>query len=123
MRSSPPTEQGGLPPRSDREKGTLNKNFRKKELHRITAENQRILRRIQHAPPTYDHVAWEESHRQQESYLRKVCERPLVLRTPRGTPRSGGGPTPRARPQSQPPPQTQQGFSAGVVYAGALALL
>lgn len=58
---------------------SLNKDRRRKELVRITQENQSILRRIQEAQPVYNHVKWEESYRQSERYLRTACEYPLVL--------------------------------------------
>jgi E3 ubiquitin-protein ligase TRIP12 len=58
---------------------SLNRDFRKKDLIRITQENQNILKRIQQAQPIYNHVAWEESHRKNASYLRNCCEYPLAL--------------------------------------------
>mmetsp|Transcript_2561 Transcript_2561/g.7049 ORF Transcript_2561/g.7049 Transcript_2561/m.7049 type:complete len:241 (+) Transcript_2561:83-805(+) len=39
---------------------SLNKEFRKRELMRITEENQQILRRIQQKEPHYSHLEWEE---------------------------------------------------------------
>lgn len=39
---------------------SLNKEYRKKELMRITEENQQILRRIQHKEPHYSHETWTE---------------------------------------------------------------
>merc|ERR1719326_2144485 len=59
---------------------SLNKDFRKGELIRITQENQAILKRIQSAQPIYSHIQWEEGHRRNQSYLRNCCEYPLVLR-------------------------------------------
>merc|ERR1712159_715032 len=66
---------------------TLNKDRRRRELVRITQENQRILRRIQEAQPVYNHLKWEESYRQSERYMQNVCEHPIVLGTPRRRPR------------------------------------
>ena len=43
-------------------------DYRKKELLRITNENQAILKRIQRAQPMYNHVAWEAEHR----YVAKI---------------------------------------------------
>jgi len=60
---------------------SLNKDFRKKELLRITHENQKILNRIQKAQPMYNHVKWEEDHQKQQRLLRNCCEYPLVLRS------------------------------------------
>lgn len=60
-------------------------DHRKKELMRITHENQAILKRIQRAQPMYNHVKWEESHKRNQEYLRNCCEYPLVLRKPLGS--------------------------------------
>jgi len=62
---------------------SLNKDSRKKELLRITRENQSILKRIQQAQPVYNHVEWEDEHRKNSNYLRNRCEFPVTLRTPR----------------------------------------
>merc|ERR1719163_2042220 len=79
--SSPPP-----PIQERRERGpvSLNRDYRKKELLRITKENQAILKRIQQAQPIYNHVQWEGDHRRQKGYLQNCCEYPLVLkkRTP-----------------------------------------
>jgi E3 ubiquitin-protein ligase TRIP12 len=66
---------------------TLNKDRRRRELVRITQENQSILRRIQEAQPVYNHLKWEESYRQAERYMQNVCEYPIVIGTPRRRPR------------------------------------
>ena len=57
---------------------SLNKAFRKRELQRITQENQAILRRIQAREPNYNHLDWEESRRKNEQYLRNIAEYPLL---------------------------------------------
>ncbi|CAE8700564.1 unnamed protein product [Polarella glacialis] len=62
---------------------SLNRDSRKKELLRITRENQSILKRIQQAQPVYNHVEWEDEHRKNALYLKNRCEFPLILRTPR----------------------------------------
>lgn len=67
---------------------SLNKDFRKKELIRITKENQSILKRIQQAQPIYNHVQWEGEHKKQHQYLQNCCEYPLVLKSARGQPSS-----------------------------------
>lgn len=73
------------PPADKRPEGppSLNHHARKKELLRITQENQHILRRIQQAQPVYNHVEWEAANRQKVAYLKNRCEFPLILRTPR----------------------------------------
>ena len=57
---------------------SLNKAFRKRELQRITQENQAILRRIQAREPNYNHLDWEESRRKNEQYLKNIAEYPLL---------------------------------------------
>eukprot|EP00747_Dinoflagellata_sp_TGD_P161801 gnl/TRDRNA2_/TRDRNA2_178726_c0_seq1.p1 gnl/TRDRNA2_/TRDRNA2_178726_c0~~gnl/TRDRNA2_/TRDRNA2_178726_c0_seq1.p1 ORF type:complete len:291 (-),score=67.82 gnl/TRDRNA2_/TRDRNA2_178726_c0_seq1:136-1008(-) len=59
---------------------SLNRDGRKKELLRITKENQSILKRIQDVQPVYNHVKWEENHRRNQSLLQNCCEYPLVLK-------------------------------------------
>lgn len=63
---------------------SLNRDFRKKELLKITRENQTILKRIQQAQPIYNHVAWEGNHRQNRKYLENSSEYPLIIKTRRG---------------------------------------
>ena len=58
---------------------SLNRDSRRKELQRITNENQAILKRIQHAAPMYDHVRWEHEFRRTRGYLKNTCEFPVVL--------------------------------------------
>jgi len=58
---------------------SLNKEYRKRELMRITEENLQILRRIQHKEPYYSHLDWEEQAARDEEYLRNCAEYPLVL--------------------------------------------
>ena len=53
---------------------SLNKNLRKRELAKITKENQLILRRIQTRQPTYDHLQWEEDARRNQQYGENVRE-------------------------------------------------
>jgi E3 ubiquitin-protein ligase TRIP12 len=65
---------------------SLNRDARKKELVRITKENQLILKRIQQAQPVYNHVEWEGANRRNIQYVRNCAEHPLVLRSARGRP-------------------------------------
>lgn len=53
---------------------SLNKGYRKRELQKITSENQAILRRIQLSEPTYDHVQWEEDAKRNERYAANIRE-------------------------------------------------
>jgi len=59
---------------------SLNRDFRKAELIRITQENQAILKRIQSAQPIYNHVEWENSHMKNERYLTNSAEYPIALK-------------------------------------------
>jgi hypothetical protein len=56
---------------------SMNKPFRKKQLQKITQENQAILRRIQTREPTYNHMQWEEERRVNEQLMRNICEHPV----------------------------------------------
>ena len=53
---------------------SLNRDMRKRELAKITEENQMILRRIQMKQPTYDHLQWEEDARRNQQYGENVRE-------------------------------------------------
>jgi E3 ubiquitin-protein ligase TRIP12 len=55
---------------------SLNKSLRKRELQKITAENQAILRRIQTREPTYDHLQWLEDAKRHEKYAANIREYP-----------------------------------------------
>eukprot|EP01082_Thalassiosira_pseudonana_P003442 g3271.t1 g3271 contig12:1750467-1751176(-) len=59
---------------------SLGKERRKRELQRITKENQQILRRIHNAQPAYNHAKWEEDAKRNDRILANICEfksRPL----------------------------------------------
>ena len=47
---------------------SLNRESRKRELQRISKANLAMLRRIQHAPPAYDHLKWEEDALNAQEY-------------------------------------------------------
>ncbi|DAZ95650.1 TPA: hypothetical protein N0F65_002279 [Lagenidium giganteum] len=55
---------------------SLNKGQRKRELQKITSENQAILRRIQMREPTYDHMQWLEDAKKNEKYALNIREYP-----------------------------------------------
>lgn len=88
---------------------SLNRASRRRELIRITQENQGILRRIQASEPTYNHLAWEEERRAMEKRMDNISAydrhgREKVLhhiksRARLARQRGGGG---RSRPQSAP---------------------
>ena len=58
---------------------SLNKEFRKRELLKITFENQGILRRIQEQKPCYNHFEWAQNHKQTEHYLKNISQYPFQL--------------------------------------------
>ena len=53
---------------------SLSKERRKRELQRITKDNQKILKRIQAARPTYNHRKWEEEAKRSDEILQNICE-------------------------------------------------
>ena len=61
------------------EKASLNRAVRKKELMRITVENQQILRRLQDKQPTYSVTKWEEDFKYKEKLRDNMCETPYSL--------------------------------------------
>jgi len=65
---APPVEEKPRPPQS------LNRGFRRRELQRITQENQGILKRIQLKDPFYNHLDWAEEHRRSKRIMENLCE-------------------------------------------------
>lgn len=57
---------------------SLNRGLRKRELLRVTAENQAILRRLQDKHPSYSVHLWEVDRKRQEETLRLRCEYPYT---------------------------------------------
>lgn len=53
---------------------SLNRTNRRKELQRITEENQQILRRIQGVQPFYNHWKWEEEAIKAEKLAESISE-------------------------------------------------
>jgi len=62
---------------------SLNRGKRKEELLRITKENQHILKRIQQAQPTMNHIEWEADHRRAQMWAANCAEYPRAFRSPR----------------------------------------
>lgn len=58
---------------------SLNREQRKRELQRITKENQHILARIQAAEPTYNVGIWVEHEKQHQEYMKNICELPVMI--------------------------------------------
>lgn len=58
-------------------KKSLNRGQRKKELIRITMENQSLLKRLQDKQPVQNHVKWENDFQQAENY-KAVCSNSIM---------------------------------------------
>jgi len=61
------------------QKRSLNREVRKKNLLKITIENQAILKRLQDRQSNYDVNKWESEFKGREKILRKMCEFPYCL--------------------------------------------
>ena len=60
---------------------SLNRELRKRELLRVTAENQALLKRLQEKPASYNVQQWEEDQRRHEETLRLRCEYPYATQS------------------------------------------
>ena len=58
------------------EKASLNRVQRKKELMKITVENQAILRRLQEKQPTYSVTKWSRDFNELAKIRNNMCEYP-----------------------------------------------
>lgn len=65
-------------------KRSLNSEVRKKELMKITIENQNILKRLQDKTSNYSVHRWEEQFRETEKRMKSMCEYPFALFTEQG---------------------------------------
>jgi len=55
---------------------SLNAERRHRELVKVTAENQALLRRIQQKGPTYNHLQWEQDRSKNEDYIARLARHP-----------------------------------------------
>eukprot|EP01062_Namystynia_karyoxenos_P001415 TRINITY_DN1048_c0_g1_i1.p2 TRINITY_DN1048_c0_g1~~TRINITY_DN1048_c0_g1_i1.p2 ORF type:complete len:206 (+),score=76.46 TRINITY_DN1048_c0_g1_i1:87-704(+) len=55
---------------------SLNREARRRELLRITQENQKLLSRIQQRQPTYNHLQWEQERERNEMLCERICRYP-----------------------------------------------
>lgn len=62
-------------------KRSLNSEVRKKEMLKITIENQQILKRLQDKTSNYSVKHWEDDFRETEKRLKSMCEYPFALFT------------------------------------------
>lgn len=58
---------------------SLNRDVRKRELVKITIENQEILKRIQNRKSQYSVQHWLEVHKKEQKYLKNISEYPIQL--------------------------------------------
>mmetsp|Transcript_12980 Transcript_12980/g.21947 ORF Transcript_12980/g.21947 Transcript_12980/m.21947 type:complete len:130 (+) Transcript_12980:235-624(+) len=58
------------------QKKSLNREQRRRDLIKITVENQAILRRLQQKSSTYSVEKWENEYARQAKYRDMVCENP-----------------------------------------------
>lgn len=63
------------------EVASLNRNKRKRELVKITIENQAILKRLQEKQPTYSVTKWNEEFRKNEQFKQNLLEYPQQVAT------------------------------------------
>lgn len=59
-------------------KKSLNREARKRELMKITRENQVILKRLQEKKPNYNVTQWAKEDQSRRKILSNICEFPLV---------------------------------------------
>lgn len=57
---------------------SLNREYRLRELKRITSENQSMLQRIQSREPFYDHKKWEKEREMDLQYLANIRSREVM---------------------------------------------
>ena len=58
---------------------SLNSEYRKKELSRVTIENQALLKRLQNRQSSYSNEQWRHDRKETERLLRNICQFPYVL--------------------------------------------
>ena len=59
---------------------SLNRDQRKRELMKITKENQLILKRLQDKSANYNVQKWENENQQRQKVLQNICEYPLLAK-------------------------------------------
>eukprot|EP01001_Neometanema_parovale_P009304 NODE_5548_length_934_cov_101.918619_g5325_i0.p1 GENE.NODE_5548_length_934_cov_101.918619_g5325_i0~~NODE_5548_length_934_cov_101.918619_g5325_i0.p1 ORF type:complete len:251 (+),score=63.17 NODE_5548_length_934_cov_101.918619_g5325_i0:82-753(+) len=69
-------QRSAIDTRNQVEYKSLNKDARRRELVRITQENQALLRRIQGRQPTYSHLEWEQDRERNEHLCERICRYP-----------------------------------------------
>lgn len=59
-------------------KRSLNRDARKRELTKITKENQLILKRLQDKSANYNVSRWQKNEEDRTKVLKRICEYPLI---------------------------------------------
>jgi hypothetical protein len=60
-------------------KRSLNRDQRRRDLIKITLENQAFLRRLQQKTSNYNVTKWEEENAQRKRILRNICEYEYII--------------------------------------------
>ena len=71
------TLQPALTPGAVNPRRSLNREARKRELMKITKENQMILKRLQDKSASYNVQKWERAENERNKVLKNICEYPL----------------------------------------------
>ena len=58
---------------------SLNREARKRELMKITKENQMILKRLQDKSASYNVSKWQKAELERNKVLKNICEYPLQI--------------------------------------------
>ena len=66
------------PVASLQQRRSLNREARKRDLVKITKENQMILKRLQEKKPNYNLQSWQKEEDQRKKILANICEYPLI---------------------------------------------
>lgn len=69
-------QRSGIDTKNSVQYRSLNKDMRRRELVRITQENQALLKRIQSRQPTYNHLLWEQDRERSEALCERICRYP-----------------------------------------------
>jgi len=69
-------QRSGIDTRNAVSYKSLNRDQRRRELVRITQENQALLKRIQQRQPTYNHLVWEQEREKNEALCERICRYP-----------------------------------------------
>jgi E3 ubiquitin-protein ligase TRIP12 len=71
--------KGGLSSSLQPPKRSLNRDQRKRDLLKITMENQAILKRLQDSTSNYNVYKWEDEEQRRKHMLQNICEYNYVL--------------------------------------------